>query len=406
MNKSKNEVLIKPQYLSGCGLDMHKDKISAYYSDNKGENTHYEEFKTFTIDLRRIVDFLVEKKVEVILMESTGVYWISLYHMLKDAGLHIIVANPFHIQQMPKQKTDKKDAKWLCKLAINNMVKKSVVPNSEQHELREYCRLREKYEQQVTQCYNRTVKILERGNYKLRSVSSSIRTKSCQLIITSIIEGQRDPKILAQMCKGRLRSKIDQMELALDGKLTDSDIAILRMIKFDLEHLHNQLQLLESSISALIAKHYSIEYELLQKVSGIGVRTSQSILSEAGNDMSKYPSGDHLTAWSGLAPGNNESAGKKKSSSSRKGNKHLKTTMIRVAWSAVRTKNSYWGCVYSKFKKRMKAQKAIVAIARRMLKLLYKIINEKIEYVEGGIELFNKYQSKAIQYRQRLESAQ
>lgn len=406
MNKSKNEVLIKPQYLSGCGLDMHKDKISAYYSDNKGEDTHFEEFGTFTKDLKLIVKLLKKKAVAVILMESTGVYWISLYHMLVASGFNVIVANPYHIQQMPKQKTDKKDAKWLCKLAINNMVKRSVVPSSEQHELREYCRLREKYEQQMTQCYNRTVKILERGNYKLRSVSSSIRTKSCQLIISSIIEGQRNPKVLAQLCKGRLRNKIQQMELALEGKLTGSDLSILKLIKGDIKHFENQLEELESSILKLIDKHYKADYELLKKISGVGVRTSQSILSEAGNDMSKYPNGDHLTAWSGLAPGNNESAGKRKNSTARKGNKHLKTTMIRVAWSAVRTKDSYWGCKYAKLKKRMKAQKAIVAIARRMLKLIYKIILEQTEYIEGGSALFIQQQRRSIEYKQRLESTQ
>jgi len=405
MNKSKNEVLIKPQYSSGCGLDIHKDKISLYYSDNKGEDTQFEEFGTFTRDLKVIVKLLKKKKVSVILMESTGVYWISLYHMLKEFDLNVIVANPYHIQQMPKQKTDKKDAKWLCKLAINNMVKKSVVPNSEQHELREYCRLREKYEQQITRCYNRTVKILERGNYKLRSVASSIRTKSCQLIISSIIEGETDPKILAQLCKGRLRKKIDQMELALEGKLTGSDIATLKMINSDIKHFKNQLAQLEESILNLIEKHFKLEYELLQKISGVGPRTSQSILSEAGNDMSKYPSGDHLTAWSGLAPGNNESAGKKKNTSSRKGNKHLKTTMIRVAWSAVRKKDTYWGCLYANLRKRMKSQKAICAIARRMLKLIYKIIEEKIEYKEGGIALYNKHYTNRIQYIQRLEAA-
>jgi len=398
MNKSKNEVIIKPQYSVGCGIDIHKDTLMVFCCTQTGKVLIEEEFDTFTSTLRKLVNKLKSHKVEVVLIESTGIYWRKLYSLMITNGLHVIVANPMHIKQLPKQKTDRKDAKWLCKLAINNMVRKSFIPDMRQQELRELCRLREKYNKSVTSTQNRIVKIIESANIKLRSVASSIRTKSCQLIIAELIKGETDAKILAQLCKGRLRNKIPLMEKALDGLLSESDLGILKMLKDDTDYFEGQLSRINKKIEDLIDTTYQEESELLQKVSGIGIKTSQSILAEMGVDMDKFDSPDHLTAWTGLAPGNHESAQKTKQVKSRKGNKYLKTTMIRVAWCAVRTKRSYWSCIYADFVKRMNPQKAIVAVARRMLKLLFKIIKNKIEYKEGGIELYHQMKTKRTEY--------
>lgn len=400
MNRSKNEVIILPQYSIACGIDIHKDTIMVYCCTKEGKVLLSQEYDTFSKTLREVVKALVECKVELVLMESTGIYWYKLYTLLKASGLNVVVANPSHIKQLPKQKTDKKDAKWLCKLAINRLVRSSFIAEGPQQELREFCRIREKYNKQVTATQNRIVKIIERANIKIRSVASSIRTKSCQQIISRLIEGETNPKVLAQLSKGRLRSKIPQMEKALDGLLSDSDISILKLLKIDLDHYETQLEKVTDEIELLVESNYA-EHTLLQKVSGIGPKTSQSILAEMGVEMNKFESADHLTAWAGLAPGNNESAKKQKPVKSRKGNKHLKTTMIRIAWSAVRTKYSYWGCLYAELIRRMKPQKAIVAIARRMLKLIYKIIQNKLEYKEGGVALYDQMKIRRKQYLQK-----
>lgn len=398
MNKSKNEVIIMPQYFSACGIDIHKDIIYVYASDNRNEDIYSGEFGSTTRQLKKLVAELVKRKIEIVLMESTGIYWISLYHLLIESGLRTVVANPGHIKQLPKQKTDKKDAKWLCKIAINNMVRHSIVPGPHQHELREFVRMRQKYTQQETSCYNRIVKIIERGNIKLRSVASSIRTKTCQLIIEAIMKGQTNPKILASLALGKLKKKKKEIEEAVEGKLTPTDIKILRLLKEDLSHIQNQITKIDQQIDLIISEHYQLDHDLLMKVTGIGIRSSHKVLAEIGNNLSKFYSADHLTSWTGIAPGNNESAGKKKYTKTKKGNVHLKTTMVQIAWSAVRTKNSYWNCKMAEYKKRMKAQKAIFAIARRMLKLIYKIITTKMVYTEGGSKLYMELQQRRKQY--------
>jgi len=405
MIKSNPEVYIQPQYNSACGLDIHRDSVMLYYANVANNSMIQQQFGTYTRDLKQIAKLLFREKVEIVLMESTGVYWISLYHILTDCGIQVIVANPYHVKQLPKQKTDKKDAKWLCKLAINGMVRNSFIPDSKQHELREYCRLRSKLSGQITGTYNRVVKLLERSNIKIRSVASTIRIKSCQLMIEALMSGQTDPKQLADLSLGKLRSKIPELELALEGKLSQGTIQVMNMLKADLDYYTNKEQELSGKIEELINQNYKNSYELLIKVSGVGPTTAQIVLSEIGKDMSRFKSADCLTAWSGLAPGNNESANKRKPASSRKGNKYLKTAMVKIAWSAVRTKNSYWSCLYAELTKRMRPQKAIIAVARRMLKLIYKILTEEYEYKEGGVELYHELKTKRLDYMRRIMKA-
>lgn len=186
-----------------------------HISSQDGQKSETKEFKTFTDDLDELSSYLVKEKEEVVLMVSTGVYWISLYHKLIGANLNVIVANPQHIKQMPKRKTDRKDAKWLCTLAINGLVHKSFVPDGLHYSFREYCGIRDNYRKRITQLNNRIVKILERSNIKLRSVSSSIRTKTCQLIIESILSGITNPKQLSELCLGKLKNKKDEIEKAV-----------------------------------------------------------------------------------------------------------------------------------------------------------------------------------------------
>lgn len=394
MKKPISEVVITPQFSICSGIDIHKDIIVTHLASRDGQISETREWTTMTSQLHSLADYLFSHRVEATLMESTGVYWISLYHILIGKGLSVTVANPLHIKQIPKRKTDKKDAKWLCTLVMNGLVRQSLIPDMIQFELREHCRNRDKYRRLVTQSNNRIVRILERANIKIRSVASSIRTKSCQTIIRAIISGEKDPDKLANLCQGKLIPKKEQMREAVQGRLTKADREQLQMLQEDIQHFEKQLNRIEANIEHIEQEHFTEQVVLLEKVSGIGKMCCQQIIGEIGTDMTKFQNADHLTSWGGLSPGNNESAGKRKKVSTKRGNKHLRTAMVTVAWAAVRTKHSYWSYQYAYLKSKMPAKKAIVAIARKMLKLIFKILKDKIVYVEGGHKLYLEIQHK------------
>jgi len=401
MKEPKYEVSILPQLNKACGLDIHKDKIVGFISDKEGKNQILKEFGTFTDDLEKVVQWVKANDKPHCIMESTGIYWITLYHMLTEAGVTVLVANPMHIKQLPKRKTDRKDARWLCMLLLNGLVRPSLIPENTQHELREYCRSRLRYTHQRSKSLNRIVRILERSNIKIRSVVSNIHTKSSMEIIRLLASGETDIERIAACCRGRLRKKIPAMKRALQGRLTDADRSMLTMLLGDIAHFDNNLAQLEERIEKIVSVHYTEAEGLLENISGIGKQSAQNIISEIGTDMERFPTADHLTSWTGLAPGNHESAGKRKNVSTKKGNKYLRTVLVTVARGAVRTKNSYWRCLFEHLKKRMKPNKAIIAIARRLLKVVYNTLKNSLVYQEGGVELFLKVQ---IEKRRHAEA--
>lgn len=394
MTEPNTEVRLLPQVTKACGLDMHKDKIVCFISNKDGTEQILEEFGTFSKDLFKIRDLIVSHHVERCLMESTGVYWISLYGILTEAGVNPIVANPQHIKQIPKRKTDRKDARWLCTLALHGLARQSFVPGPTQQMLREMCRNRLFYKQAQTKITNRMVKILERSNIKLRSVVSNINTQTAMAIIRLLASGITDVEQLAACCKGSLKSKKDLIKQAVAGIIDNGNKLILKMLLADHDHNQSQIGQLEKQIRELTASDYKEAVTHLQTISGIGELSAQIIISEIGKDMSVFPTADHLTSWCGLAPGNNESAGKRRDTAVKKGNKYLRVAMISVAWGAVRVKDSYWKPLFEKLRKRMKAQKAIVAVARRLLKVIYKTLKENKPYTEKGFEHFMDVQRK------------
>ena len=396
MTKPNNEVSLLPQVDKACGLDMHKDKIACYISDKEGKDVHQLEFRTFTEDLFRVRDTLLAHKVGHCLMESTGIYWISLYGILTEAGIEVVVANPQHIKQIPKRKTDRKDAKWLCTLMLYGLARHSFVPGPVQQALRELCRNRLFYKQGQSRIKNRVVKILEKNNLKIRSVVSSISTKTAMALVRQLAIGNTDIEQLLKCCHKGLKASEEQMRQALRGTLRIADQHILQMLLADIDHYQRQIDLLEEKIGRMTKDHYSEVAGCLLTITGIGEQSAQVILSEIGDKMKYFPTADHLTAWSGLAPGNNESAGKRKNTQLKKGNKYLRIAMITVAWAAVRTKDSYWKALFDQLRKRMKPQKAIVAIARRLMKVVHRTIRNREQYQEKGIMHYLQLQQQRI----------
>lgn len=331
-------------------------------------------------------------------MESTGIYWMSLYFILTEAGINVTVANPVHIKQIPKRKTDRKDARWLCTLLLHGFVRASFMPDNDQRILRDYCRSRLFYTWQQTKTQNRLLKILESNNIKLRSVISTIHTKTAMDIIRLLARGVTDKEVLLNCSRGQIKQKRERLTMALEGTLQEHHLIQLQMLLQDYDHVQKQINRLETSIDNIISEHYAQAVECLDSISGIAVKSAQIILSEAGKDMTRFPTADHFTAWCGIAPGNNESAGKRKSTGVKKGNTYLRTAMVSAAWAAIRMKDSYWHALFDKLRKRMKAQKAIMAVARRLLKVVYKTLETLTLYKEKGIAHFVDLQAKAALY--------
>jgi transposase len=385
-----HEVRILPQIDKACGLDMHKDKIVLFISDKEGKQQVLQEFGAFTKDLYAIRDLVLQYEVKHAVMESTGVYWMSLYYILTKAGIDVVIANPAQVKQIPKRKTDRKDAKWLCTLLLNGLIRPSFIADGIQLSLRQYCRSRLGYTQMQSRTYNRIIKIIETNNIKIRSAISNLHTITAMEIIRLLAAGETDIEKMIKCVKGRARKKIPLMRLALQGTLQSHDLLTMQMLLSDIDHNQKQIDRLDKLIDQIIEQHYAQVVQCLDNISGIGIQSAQIIVSEMGDNMRRFPSSDHLTAWCGVAPGNNESAGKRKSTATKKGNKYLRMAIIAAAWGAVRTKDSYWRGLFEHLKKRMKAMKAIVVIARKLLKVVYKTIDNKMVYTEKGIDHFLK----------------
>lgn len=386
------------------GIDIHQNKavVCIYIS---GQLEQVKDYGTYTCDLEQIRDDLLHYNIRHVIIESTGIYWISLCSVLTLGGIHVTVVNPKFIKNMPKEKTDKKDARWLCKLLVNGLVRNSFVASEEQRAFRDLCRMRTRYRNHITQSTNRIVKNLERRNIKLKSVVSNIQTKSAMDIVKAIAHGETDIEKLLLLCRTKLKKKKEQMRKALQGVLTNHDRMVLQQLLADIAHYEKQ----QSSIDIEIKKHTrqvnQALIEGLQKVPGIGAQSTEIILSEIGNNVDAFSSEDKLAAWVGLAPGNKESAGKTYYSGRRDGNVYLRTAMLQVAWSAVRTKNTYWRALYYHFTRRLHSSKAIVAIARKIIRLVYKIIKGIKTYTEYGAGYFLQQLQQRLFHKKKTQQA-
>lgn len=399
METTNDSMTIKPQLTRAAGLDIHKKKIVVCYYV-AGETQVIKEYGTFTKELEQLRDDMLGYNINDCLMESTGVYWIALCSLLLSAKINARVANARAVKAVPKEKTDKKDATWLCKILVNNMVKSSYLADDDQRTFRELCRLRSRYSYQQAQALNRIANTLERRNIKIRSVVSNLHTKTAHDIIVALADGETDVEKLASLCRGQLKKKKEEMRSAVHGVLMADDRFLLKSLLKDIEHFQNQIMDLQKQIIQHTDKVSDDLIKHLKEVKGIGTQTLDIILAEIGDNVKPFATAEHLAAWSGLAPGNHTTADKAKPVSVREGNKYLKTALVTVAWAAVRSKNSYWRALFAHLRKRMHHNKAIIVVARKLLKVIYKIIKGAYTYTEYGADYFIKQlQERLLQKR-------
>ena len=398
MNNNNNLMEIKPQLERAAGFDIHKEtiKVCFYVRDKVHEIKVY---KTFTNDLLRLRDDTLNYGIKDGIMESTGIYWYALCSILTEAGVKVHVVNAKFVKNMPKEKTDKKDAQWLCKQLVNGQIRDSYVAPEDQREFRNLCRERTKNTQSIDQTLNRIVKILESRNIKLRSVVANMQTLTAMDIVKALSEGETDIEKLVKLCRGKVKKKAGLMREALQGILTLHDRASLKRLLGDIAHYKKNITEIEAEIKTHTDKINPKLIEELDAIAGISKKSTEIVLAEIGSKVDAWSSADQLAAWTGTAPGNNETADKKKPAGRRGGNKYLRVALIQIAWSAVRTKNSYWKAAFSYYSRRMNVKKAIMIIARKLVKVIYKVIKGIMQYKDYGAEYFIKHLQERIQQK-------
>jgi len=398
----KNELINFPQHVErGCGLDVHKATVVATVS-GQGLQKETREFSTFTSSLVELRTWLQSIGITHIAMESTGIYWKPVMNILESGGFTILLVNARHVKYVPGHKTDKKDSAWICKLLLAGLLKGSFVPPLNIRELRDLTRYHRKLTQSVAADKNRIIKTLEDGNIKLSMVLTDVNGVSGSEIIDAIINGERNPHQLIMLCKGPIKASREDILLALDGRLTTHHLFMLKTLKKSIEQTETLKLGIEARIEELL-KPYAQEVALLDEIPGIGRQSAGELISEIGVDMSVFPDADHISSWAGMCPGNNESAGKKKSGRTTKGNKHVRAVLCECAWAASRTKGTFLASKYRKMVGRRGKKRTIVALGHNILVISYHMLKNKIHFKELGENFMDETKKKhKIRYHQNM----
>ena len=309
--KQTQEIAFEEVVERGCGLDVHKKEIVATVSGT-GIESETRTFQSTTRSLTELKEWLLALGVTHVAMESTGVYWKPVMNILEPGGFSIMVVNARHIKYVPGHKTDKKDSAWICKLLRAGLLKGSFVPGRNQRDLRDLTRYRRKLVQQQASEHNRMIRIFEDANLKLSSVFSNIRGKMCTRVIDAVIAGETDPQKLADLCTHRrLKATREEIALAVEGCFTEHHKFMIRAIRTSIANIEAEIDHLDKEIERRM-KPFEAQITQLCEIPGMDVTSANELLAEIGVDMEVFPTAEHLTSWAGLAPGNNESAGKKK----------------------------------------------------------------------------------------------
>ena len=378
-----------------CGLDVHQATVVAclliLLADGKVKK-QIRSFGTTTRDLLALRDWLQAEGCGHVAMESTGVYWKPVYAILEGV-FEVIVANAQRIRKVPGRKTDVKDAEWIADLLMHGLLKPSFVPPKPIRELRDLTRYRRKLVESRSSERNRLLKLLETANIKLASVASDVFGVSGMRMLQALIEGKATPAAMAELAKGRLRAKIPQLEPALEGRLEEHHRFLLKLQLRRMGDLDGDLEELDKRIEEKLAPYRS-QLELLTEIPGVDGTLAAVILAELGVDMKVFGSVCQLSAWVGICPGNNESAGKRRNSHITKGNRHLKTALVEAAYAASRVKGTYLRDKYYRLKARRGAQRAVVAVGHKILVAAYHMLSEQVSYNDLGdlyLDKLNKH---------------
>jgi transposase len=381
-----------------AGLDVHKKTVVATVHTPERRETCT--FGTMTGDLAHLAAWLHEEGVTHVVMESTGSYWVPIYNVLEQAApaFELVVVNAQHVKQVPGRKTDVRDSEWLCDLLRHGLLRASFIPDREQRERRELARYRKALIRERANEVNRVQKLLEGANLKLASVATDVLGVSGRAMLEALVAGTEDPQALAALAKGKLRKKQDALEQALTGLVGAHQRFVLREQLGHIDDLDARIARLSAELEARL-RPFAAQLAALDTIPGIGRQTAEVILAELGADLSRFPSAAHLASWAGLCPGNHESAGKRHSGRTRKGNPWLRDALVEAAWAAARTKGTYLSAHYHRLAARRGAKRALVAVAHTLLVIVYHVLTTGEVYRELGADYFDQRNKDALARR-------
>ena len=372
-----------------CGIDVHKDIIVCCLLTGRSK-AQTKKFGTLTKDLQALTKWLKESDCQIVAMESTGSYWKPLYNIFELENMEAMVVNAQHMKAIPGRKTDENDAQWIAKLLRHGLLQASFIPDREQREFRELTRYRDSRVAERAREKNRLQKFLEGANIKLSSHVSQITGMSAVKLLEMSISGEElTVEKIEKARHGCCKSSAEEFLDALTGVITPLQRELFSQVLQTIREQSVQIERIEALIKAHTTAAYDEAAKALMPIPGIGRTSAESIIAEIGTDMSRFPTAGHLCAWAGVAPGNNESAGKKKKST-RKGNKTLKKTLTQSATNAIRNRNSYFHAQYQRLVVRLGRRKAIGAVAHSMLIAIYHVLSGK-PYIDLGSDYYTRF---------------
>jgi transposase len=373
-----------------AGLDVHKAQVTACVrvpAPGRGYTEHVSEFATTVQGLVTLRDWLGAHAVSQVAMEATGVYWKPVWAILEDA-FDCLLVNARHVKNVPGRKTDVSDASWLARLLAAGLLARSFVPPKPIRSLRNLTRYRTTQIQERQREANRLHKILEDTGIKLDCVASDILGVSGRAMLDGLVGGTTDPEVLAELARGRLRQKLPALREALEGRFTGEHALIVGHILAHLDFLDEAITSLGEAIEDQL-RPFAPQAELLTTIPGVGRRTAEVLVAEIGVEMAQFGSAERLASWAGLSPGNDQSAGKRRSGRTTKGSKWLRRTLVESALAASRTKNTYLAAQYRRLKGRRGHHRAIVAVAHSILIAAFHMLHSGEVYRELGGDYFS-----------------
>ncbi len=383
-------------YQNVAGLDVHKKVVAAAIIVQKADGGWHQEtrrFGTMTADLLALSDWLLTQGVTHVAMESTAEYWKPVFNILEN-NFEVLLVNAQHVSKVPGRKTDQSDAEWLAQLLQYGLLKASFIPPPGQRELRELTRFRSTFVRERATLVNRLQKVLESANLKLASVASDVLGVSGRAMLAALIEGQARPAEMAELARGRLREKRAALAQALEGRVKPHHRFVLTELLCQIDSLDETIARFDQEVEAY-CRPFEEAIQLLDTIPGVARATAEALVAEIGADMSRFPSANHLAAWAGVAPGNHESAGKRRSGKTRPGNKSLGAALNQAAHAAARTKNTYLNAQYHRLAARRGKKKAIVAVMHSILVIAYHVIQRQEPYRELGGNYFDQRRPEA-----------